>query len=122
MHTLGVGKTQEQVVSCSMTTGSPKDRCLLAAQVIGPCQQFLTSRYAIANMINIWFTPHENERVMIAIAAKPDTFTQQPIGDVKTQSFRVEVNHSLQMRCADGQVLQGVWVQACATSLVTCGR
>src|SRR6266567_4385915 len=119
MHTFNVGKTQEQVVPCPMTTRTPQDRCLLATQVIGPCQQFRTGRYTIADMINIWFPSHENESMMIAIAAEPDAFAQQPVGDVETQGFCIKFNHSLQMRCADGQVLQRMWVQACATSLTT---
>src|SRR5260221_13036944 len=59
---------------------------------------------------------------MIAIAAQPDTLTQQPGGDIKTQGLGIKIDHSLQMRGAERQVLQGMGMQARPPSFAACRR
>src|SRR5262245_57326467 len=71
-----VGKAQEQVIPCTMTTRRPENRRLLTAQIIGPDQQLLTCGNTIANMIDIRLPFHNNESVVITVAAEPDAFTQ----------------------------------------------
>src|SRR5260370_6450648 len=60
--------------------------------------------------------------MMIAIAAQPDAFTQQPVRDIKTQGLGIKIDHSLQMRGAERQVLQGMWMQARPPSFAACRR
>src|SRR5260370_42394321 len=59
---------------------------------------------------------------MIATAAQPDTLTQQPVGDIKPQGLGIRVDHSLQMRGAERQVLQSMWMQARPPSFAACRR
>src|SRR5947207_4117537 len=101
MHAFGIGEAQEEIIARSMTTRPPQDRSLLSAQVVSPCQQFRPGGDAVTDMIDILLALHNYQRVMIAVAAHPDTFAQQPVGDVEPQCLCIKLDHSFHMRSAD---------------------
>src|SRR5207248_9090015 len=94
-----VGDTQEEILTGAMSTGTPEDRYLMPAQVVAPCQQFGTIEDAVAYVIDIHLPLDKGDRVVVSIAAQPDTFAQQPVRDIESQSFGVKVNHLLQVWC-----------------------
>ena len=69
MNAVGIGEAHEEIIACSMTPRPPQERCMTAAQMIGPTQQFGAVRDALAYVINRWLALREHERMMVGVAA-----------------------------------------------------
>src|SRR5215469_8045343 len=80
LYTLAIGKAQKEIVTSSMPARTPEKRRLLATQVIGPHQHFQRSGDTVADMIDILFALDKHDRMVIIVAAQPDTITQKPVG------------------------------------------
>src|SRR5258708_7566777 len=79
VNSLCISNAQKQVVACAMPSRSPQYRSLVAAQVVSPCQQLWAIIDTIAHVVDIQLALDKHQRMMISIAAQPDTLTQQPI-------------------------------------------
>ena len=99
VHAFCVGDTQEEILASAMTAGTPENGGLMAAQVVAPCQQFGAIEDAVAYVIDIHLPLDKGDRVVVSIAAQPDTFAQQPVRDIESQGFGVKVDHLLQVWC-----------------------
>src|SRR5579875_2582364 len=119
MDAVGVGEAQEEIVARAVAPRSPENGSLLAAQVISPGQQVGTSGNAVSDMIDILLALHENQRVMIAIAAQPNAFAQQPIRDIEAQGLCVEFHHLLQVHATQGKMLQRLGTQTNSAALAS---
>src|SRR5947209_2381246 len=122
MHTLGIGKTQEEIVAGAMATGTPEDGTLLATQVVRPGEHLRASGDTIANMIDIWLALRQNERMMVITAAQPHALAEQPVRDIKAQRLRIELDHRFKTHGAQREMLQRIGMQARTLALAACWR
>src|SRR5260221_244196 len=89
-----------------MPARAPEKRCLLATQVIGPQQHFRCSGDAVANMIDILLALDKHDRVVIMVAAQPHIITQEPVRYIKAERVRVKLDHRLETRGLQRNMLQ----------------
>lgn len=71
MNALRIRDAQEEIAAGAMTSRSPQKWNLLVSEVIGPAQEFISTCDRIAYMINARAALHEDDGVMIIIAAQP---------------------------------------------------
>src|SRR5260370_21566199 len=81
-----------------MPAWAPEKRCLLVTQVIGPHQHFRRRGEAVADMIDILLALDKHDRVVIVVAAQPDTITQEPVRYIKAERVRVKLYQRFELR------------------------